>query len=83
MSEEKKDEVKLTKREAQEEKMRLDGYPNKCPGLADDPAAGGAAESAMHAADRSATALGWTIMWDQAYDDDDNPIIGKVQIYSN
>jgi hypothetical protein len=83
MSEKKKEEVTLTKRQAQEEKMRQNGFPNKCPGLADDPAAGGQAEVAMHGADRSATALGWTIMWDQAYDDNDNPIPGKVQIYSN
>jgi len=83
MSEEKKDEVTLTKREAQEAEMLLRGFPNKCVSLFDDPALGDEAKAALNAADRSATASGWTITWDQAYDDDDNPIIGKVQIYSN
>lgn len=81
MSEDTKDEVKLTECERIAKKMIDAGYPNKCAGLADDPALGGDAKRAMDSAQGTADGGGWQITYEQAFDEKGNPIPGKVQIY--
>ena len=81
MSEEKNDEVELSECERIAKKMIDAGYPNKCPELSDDPALGGDALLAMNSAQGTADGGLWQITYEQAFDKEGNPILGKVQIY--